>query len=52
MGALLRFFIGRRLLRFLPGGWVTMLLAPPAFRFLRNRLRRRRGSGPPPGHGG
>jgi hypothetical protein len=42
MGALFRFFAGRRLARLLPGGWITMML----FGWLRRRRAARR-VGPP-----
>jgi hypothetical protein len=44
--ALFRYFLGRRLARYLPGGWVAVLLANPIsmriLRSLNGRFRRRR----------
>ena len=41
MGTLARLLIGRRLLRLLPGGWLTLLLAPRVAALVRVFWRRR-----------
>ena len=47
LGTLFRFFLGRRLARFLPGGWLGFLLLSPTARRLAGRgwraFRSRRG---------
>ena len=43
MRSLLRYLIGRRVARVLPGGWLGLLLLSPQARgFVRNLWRRRR----------
>lgn len=44
LGSLLKAFAGRRLARFLPGGWLAMLLlSPPVRNAIRRRWQARRG---------